>query len=64
MLKRTYDTDIAFRKEIDRYHKIALSHNSDFNKDVYEFMANTLEPSHMAILLAFLFMGLAKSLSN
>lgn len=46
-----YDTDVAFRKEIDRYHKIALSHNSGFNKDVYEFMANTLEPIHMATLL-------------
>ena len=37
--------------EKDKYHKIALSHNSGFSKDVYEFMANTLEPGHMATLL-------------
>ena len=46
-----YDTDATFRKEIDKYHKIALNHNSGFNKDVYEFMANTLEPYHMVTLL-------------
>ena len=46
-----YDTDATFRKEINKYHKIALSHNSGFSKDVYEFMANTLEPDHMATLL-------------
>ena len=46
-----YDTDATFRKEINKYHKIALSHNSGFSKDVYEFMANTLEPGHMATLL-------------
>ena len=46
-----YDTDATFRKEIDKYHKIALNHDSGFSKDVYEFMANTLEPYHMATLL-------------
>ena len=46
-----YDTDATFRKEINKYHKIALSYNSGFSKDVYEFMANTLEPGHMATLL-------------
>ena len=46
-----YDTDATFRKEINKYHKIALSHNSGFSKDVYEFMANTLERGHMAALL-------------
>lgn len=46
-----YDTDAIFRKEINKYHKIALSHNSGFSKDVYEFMANTLEPYHMVALL-------------
>ena len=46
-----YDTDADFRKEINKYHKIALSHNSGFSKDIYEFMANTLEPHHMVTLL-------------
>ena len=46
-----YDTDATFRKEIDKYHKIALNHDSRFSKDVYEFMANTLEPYHIVTLL-------------
>ena len=46
-----YDTDADFRKEINKYHKIALSHDSGFSKDIYEFMANTLEPHHMVTLL-------------
>jgi ribosomal protein L18E len=46
-----YDTDATFRKEINKYHRIALNYNSGFSKDVYEFMAHTLNPFHMASLL-------------
>lgn len=47
-----YQTNPDFRKEMDRYHKIAREHNSKFSANIYEFMAQTLDKGHANALLA------------
>jgi len=51
-----YDTNDAFRKEINDYHKkayiYARKNGMSLNSDVYEFMANVLSPETTATLMS------------